>query len=63
MVVHDYANNVSQSLIYLLGAIRKNRQCCFPIYLDIDPDKDKIVIIYLPINLTMCFGCSKEPSY
>ena len=22
----------------------------------------KIVIIFLPINLNMCFGCSKEPS-
>ena len=33
---------------------------------DIDPDKKnyerKIVIIFLPINLNMCFGCSKEPS-
>ena len=24
--------------------------------------KRKIVIIFLPINLNMCFGCSKEPS-
>ena len=23
----------------------------------------KIVIIFLPINLNMCFGCSKEPSH
>ena len=23
----------------------------------------KIVIIFLPINLNTCFGCSKEPSY
>ena len=33
----------------------------------IDPDKEnferKIVIIFLPINLNMCFGCSKEPSH
>ena len=31
----------------------------------IGPDKDptKIAIISLPINLTMCFGCSKEPSH
>ena len=33
----------------------------------IDPDKEiyerKIVIIFLPINLNMCFWCSKEPSH
>ena len=23
----------------------------------------KILIIFLPINLSMCFGCSKEPSH
>ena len=23
----------------------------------------KILIIFLPINLNMCFGCSKEPSH
>ena len=23
----------------------------------------KIVIIFLPISLNTCFGCSKEPSY
>ena len=23
----------------------------------------KIVIIFLPINLNICFGCSKEPSH
>ena len=23
----------------------------------------KIVIIFLPLNLNMCFGCSKEPSH
>ena len=23
----------------------------------------KIVIIFLPINLSVCFGCSKEPSH
>ena len=32
--------------------------------LDIGPDKifflRKILIIFLPINLNMCFGCSKE---
>ena len=25
--------------------------------------KRKICIIFLPINLNMCFGCSKEPSH
>ena len=32
----------------------------------IDPDKnyeDKIVIIFFPVNLKICFGCSKEPSH
>ena len=33
----------------------------------IGPDKDillrKILIIFLLINLNMCFGCSKEPSH
>ena len=32
----------------------------------IGPNKEffqrKIVIIFIPINLNMCFGCSKEPS-
>ena len=34
---------------------------------NIGPDKQifkhKIVIIFLPISLNMCFGCSKEPSH
>ena len=34
---------------------------------DIDPDKEiclsTIFIIFLPINLNMCFGCSKEQSH
>ena len=34
---------------------------------NIGPDKEiyegKIVIIFLLINLNMCFGCSKEPSH
>ena len=38
-----------------------------PCYLGIHPNKEiyerKIVIISLPINLNMCFGCSKEPSH
>ena len=33
----------------------------------IGPDKEiylhKILIIFLPINLNMCFVCSKEPSH
>ena len=42
----------------------------FSIHIDtisMDPDKEfhecEIVIILLPINLNMCFGCSKEPSH
>ena len=23
----------------------------------------KIVVVFLPINLNICFGCSKEPSH
>ena len=30
---------------------------------DINPDKEIILIIFLPINLNMCYGCSKEPSH
>ena len=33
----------------------------------IGPDKEilfaRILVIFLPINLNMCFGCSKEPSH
>ena len=33
----------------------------------IGPDKEfyerMIVIIFLPMNLNMCYGCSKEPSH
>ena len=36
-------------------------------YLNIGPDnnfyKRKIVIIFLPIDLDISFGCSKEPSH
>ena len=43
-----------------------NRQTLV-VCLFIDPDKEfyepKIVMIFLPINLNMCFGCSKEPSH
>ena len=33
------------------------------IYLAGSKDSCKIVIIFIPINLNICFGCSKEPSY
>ena len=29
----------------------------------IGPDKHKVVMIFLPISLNMCFGCSKEASH
>ena len=35
---------------------------CYFIGQDKEIYKRKIVIIFLPINLNMCFGCSKETS-
>ena len=32
-------------------------------FTDIGPVKQKLAIIFLPISLNMCFGCSKEPSH
>ena len=36
-------------------------------FINIVPDRKfylrNFLFIFLPINLNMCFGCSKEPSY
>ena len=47
------------------GKLEKKRKTVLGKFIDPDKDiyEDKIVIIFLPINLNMCFGFSKEMSH
>ena len=59
----QYPSSLHQVLIFThktdspgMGLIQPNKHT-------IDPDKDVSRKIIIPINLNMCFGCSKEQSH
>ena len=51
----------------LIEAVLSSTQTICFVLLFIDQDKEillrKLLIVFLPINLNMCFGCSKGPSH
>ena len=54
---------VNEVLLILKKQKKKDYQQCYIGPVKQKKNLSKIAIIFLSINLNMCFGCSKEPSH